>query len=177
MTFGWTTIRKIRPCDDSVKWLSAIFFSAKQRFGKTAFRQNDDLMKWRFGKIMWPPRADITQVEVVASLRVTYTIFDRDVMRKYFFFIRGFICTAISIYMSPSPFLLPSRFPLSFTVFPLKPPPPLRMWPQSFSPMLYRICTRAKENCGTPVPIHSTISQSLSPVYAVSEKITSHSVF
>ena len=44
----------IRLCDDSVKWLSAIFFSAKQRFGKIAFRQNDDSVKWRFGKITWP---------------------------------------------------------------------------------------------------------------------------
>ena len=25
---------------------------------------------------------------------------------------------------------------------------PMRMWPQPFSPMLYRICTRAQGNCG-----------------------------
>ena len=72
ITFGWTTIREhdvrlnndsekchsalwslanstIQPCDDSVKWLSA------KRFDKIVFRQNDDSMKWRFGKMMWPP--------------------------------------------------------------------------------------------------------------------------
>ena len=59
MTFGWTTIRNnvvrhyevslIRPCDDSVKWLSAFFF------GKTTIRQNCISAKrrfdeWRSGK-------------------------------------------------------------------------------------------------------------------------------
>ena len=68
MTFGWTNDSEkcrpalwsfanstIRPCEDSVKWLSAIFFSTKQRFGKIAFRRNDDSMKWWFGKIMRSP--------------------------------------------------------------------------------------------------------------------------
>ena len=65
MTYGWTRFRKndvrlsydsgkwcsalwsfanstIWLCDDSVEWLSAIFFSAKQQFVETAFRRNDD---------------------------------------------------------------------------------------------------------------------------------------
>ena len=74
MTFGWTTIQKndvrpnsdsekcrsalwsfanstIRPCDDSVKWLSAIFFwpnnnSTKFNFGQTTIRWNDVSGKW-----------------------------------------------------------------------------------------------------------------------------------
>ena len=61
MTFGWTTIRKNVVRHYEV-WLIrrfgqmtfGNFFSAKQRFGKISFRQNDDSMKWRFGKIMWP---------------------------------------------------------------------------------------------------------------------------
>ena len=72
---------------------------------------------------------------------------------------------------------LPYTYTLSF--FPFPPPslpyplslpsllpelPPMRMWPQPFSPTLYRICTRAQENCGKPVPIQSAIKQSLSPV-------------
>ena len=71
--FGWTTIRKndvqlnndpekyrselwsfgnstIWPCDDSIKWLSAIFFrqndSAKLHYGKTTIRWNDVSGKW-----------------------------------------------------------------------------------------------------------------------------------
>ena len=71
MTFGWSTIREnddrlnkdsgkcrsalwsfanstIRPCDDSVKWLLAIFF------GKTTIRRNCISAKRRFGKMMWP---------------------------------------------------------------------------------------------------------------------------
>ena len=35
-------------------------------------------------------------------------------------------------------------FPFSFTFLPAR-----EMWPQSFSPMLYRICTTAQENCKT----------------------------
>ena len=72
------------------------------------------------------------------------------------------------------PFTYPHpRFPfppflpilLSFTVFPPQ-IPPLRMWPQPFSPM-YRICTRAQGNCGKPVPIQSAIQQSPSLVYGL----------
>ena len=63
------------------------------------------------------------------------------------------------------------RFPFSSLSFRQSPPPlPLRMWPQpAFSPMLYRICTRAQENCIKPVPIQTAISQSLSRS-TVSEK-------
>ena len=39
-----------------------------------------------------------------------------------------------------------------------EPPPPLRMWPQPFSPMLYRIGTKAQDNCGKSMPIQSAIS-------------------
>ena len=71
MTFGWTTIREndvrlnndsekcrsalwsfanstIRPCDDSVKWLSAIFV------GKTTIWQSCVSAKLHFGKMMIP---------------------------------------------------------------------------------------------------------------------------
>ena len=68
------------------------------------------------------------------------------------------------LYISPllfSPFILSSfspyfQLPLSFTFFPPE-VAPVRMWPQPFSLMLYRICTRAEENCAKPVPIQSII--------------------
>ena len=43
---------------------------------------------------------------------------------------------------SETPFSPFPSFSLSFTSFPPE-VPPLRMWPQPFSPMLYHICTRA----------------------------------
>ena len=61
--FGWTIIQKnvvwhskvslIRPCENSIKWLSASFFFGKTTIRKLAFRQNDDSTKWRFRKMMW----------------------------------------------------------------------------------------------------------------------------
>ena len=48
------------------------------------------------------------------------------------------------------------------------------VWLLAFSLMLYRICTRAQENCGKPVPIQSAILQSMSPV---PKKMTSCSAF
>ena len=84
MTFGWTTIREndvrlnndsekclsalwsfanstIRPCDDSVKWLSAIFFRqnndlVKLHFGKMTNRWNDVSGKW-YGPLAYTSRA------------------------------------------------------------------------------------------------------------------------
>ena len=78
------------------------------------------------------------------------------------------------LFVFPPVRLLP--FTYSNPLFPflsLFPPevPPLRMWPQLFSLMLYRICTRAQENCGKPVPIQ------VCPQSTVSEKITSRSAF
>ena len=60
---------------------------------------------------------------------------------------------------------LPIHIPHLFPFFPPSLPytlslpslPPklaaMRMWPQPFSHMLYRICTRAQANCEKPVPI------------------------
>ena len=72
MTFGYTTIREnnVRLNNDLEKCRSALwscdnstirsnyvwwyFFSATQPFGKITFRQNNDSLKWCFGKMMWP---------------------------------------------------------------------------------------------------------------------------
>ena len=57
-------------------------------------------------------------------------------------------------------------FPLSLTFF--RPEAhPLRIWPQPFSSKLYRVCTRAQENCGKPVPIQSAIQPSPPPVHSL----------
>ena len=64
----------------------------------------------------------------------------------------------LSFFLSVSPF---------FHCLPARGPPFENVRPQPFSPMLYRICTRAQENCGKPVPIHSAISQSLYPVHSL----------
>ena len=82
------------------------------------------------------------------------------------FFFSGFHLYGYCLYIPPPP------FPLSFllTIFPFfhvlsaRGVTSLRMWPQPISPMMYRICTRAQENCGKPVPIEWAILQSLSPV-------------
>ena len=65
MTVGWTTIRKnvvrhyefslLRRFEHEKLWsndFQQFFVSAKQRFGKIAFWQNDDSTKWRFGKMI-----------------------------------------------------------------------------------------------------------------------------
>ena len=57
-------------------------------------------------------------------------------------------------------------FPLFFPFF-LPEVHPLRMWPQPFSPMLYRICRSLQGNCGKLVPIQSAIQQSQHPVYSL----------
>ena len=44
--FGYVTIRL-----NYVRWC---FFFRWQRFGNMTFRQNNDSVKWRFGKMMWP---------------------------------------------------------------------------------------------------------------------------
>ena len=71
MTFVWTTIREndVRLNNNSENVIRHYEVSLIRRFGyvtmrsndfrqfffgKIAFRQNDDSMKWRFGKMMWP---------------------------------------------------------------------------------------------------------------------------
>ena len=83
----------------------------------------------------------------------------------YSYFYSWFHLYGYCLFTYPSP-----RFPLPSPSSRQSPPPPLRMWPQSFSPMMYRICTRAQENCQKPVPIQSAISPSLSPVYSLWKK-------
>ena len=58
-----------------------------------------------------------------------------------YIYIRGSISMVITFHISPPPFF-PSS--LSFAFSPLPPGSPLRMWPQSFFPMLYRICAKAQ---------------------------------
>ena len=91
-------------------------------------------------------------------------------IKKNIFFICGSTCTAIAFYIS-APLFPRSSFlpvPLFFHFLPAGGlPPPFIMWSQPFSPLLYRICTRAKKNGGKSVPIQSAISQSLSPVYSL----------
>ena len=81
--------------------------------------------------------------------------FGLEFMRKsnyyyYYYFIRSSICTVIAFLHIPTPrFRFPPFLPfsLSFIVFP-RGVPLLRMWPQPLFSMLYRICTKAQENCG-----------------------------
>ena len=58
-------------------------------------------------------------------------------------------CAAIALYISLLPFPLSSVLPVyPLFHFLLARDPPLRMLPQPFSSMLYRIRTRAQKNCG-----------------------------
>ena len=84
--------------------------------------------------------------------------FTKMVIILFFLFVFPPVCGYLPYTYPPSfspffslPFFIPCQF------LPYRQLPPMRMRPQPFFPMLYRICTRAQGNCGKPVPIQSAI--------------------
>ena len=101
----------------------------------------------------------ISKINVISIFRKV-DFFKTFVSSGSIFFIHVSTCTAIAFNISPSPFPFSSFLlvSLSFTFFPPETPPPPSECDRSHSfLMLYRIRTRAQENCGKPVPIQSTI--------------------
>ena len=92
--------------------------------------------------------------------RIIYNIFNR--IKIYYYFL--FVFPPARLLNFTSPFLLSSRFSI-FHFLPARGPPFENVTsPMPFSPMLYRLCTRAQKNCGKPMPIQSAIQQSLYPI-------------